>query len=185
MAKKKGVRVILLVEDETLERFARTVLRYLGFSKHELRPCPFPVGKNAKQWVTQDYPNQVQAQRREANHQRIALLVGTDADELTVQKRCDALAVSLSAANVLKRKVDECIVLWIPKWHVETWILHLSRVHVNENQSYKHEAKAKVPDFDEIGREFVRLFRESQENWAASVLPSLKVAFQETKRLGL
>lgn len=183
MARKKGVRVTLLVEDEALERFARSTLAEFGFIRRAVRTVPYPDGKNAKQWVTQKYPGEVRAYRREANHQKVALLVGTDADEQTVRQRRDALDAALQETAAPPREAQERIAQWIPKWHVETWILFLSHEEVDESQNYKHAVKK--PDFDAVGKEFVRQFRESQGDPDATALPSLRVAFKETERLNV
>jgi hypothetical protein len=182
MAKKKGIRVVLLVEDRMLERFAFAVLNKLGCNSRKIRLIPYPGGTNTKRWVTHKYPEEVKAYRREANNQpNLALLVGTEADELTVQKRCGDLAAALTAKEISPRNLNERIVLWIPKWHVETWILFLSGTNVNENEHYKN--RVKYPDLDSVGKEFVRLFRECQKGSVIDALPSLQTAFHETKRL--
>ena len=67
MAKKKGVRVQIVVEDEALERFSRETLLKFGFSRHELRVTPYPVGQgSAKDWVDKQYPIEVRALRAKA-----------------------------------------------------------------------------------------------------------------------
>ena len=158
MAKKKGVRVVLLVEDEDLERFVRHALIKVGFSRHEMHRCNYPVGKNAKHWVTQEYPKQVQAYRREANHQQVALLVGTDADQQTVSQRSGDLEAALAPSGLDSRAADERIVFWIPRWHVETWLLFLAGQDVGEDANCKHQVHD--PDFADAGRRFVDRFRD-------------------------
>jgi len=181
MARVRGVRIVILVEDEDLERFARNVLRVFGFGRRELRVYPFPVGANAKKWLTDRYPGQVGLYRQEANHQQVALLVGTDADEQTVQQRHNALAESLRQAALPPREEHERITLWIPKWHIETWILHLAGQEVSEDRSYKHAVRD--PEFAVAAEKFVEDFREFKRDPNGETLPSLKRAFQETKRL--
>ena len=139
------------------------------------------MGKNAKQWVTRQYPNEVAAYRRKATHQQVALLVGTEADEQTVGQRLEALAASLATARAPAGARNEAIVLWIPKWHVETWLLFLLGNTVNENEKYRYDAGRS--DFAAVGEQFVRRFRESSTRPPATSLPSLEAAFQETTRL--
>jgi hypothetical protein len=75
MAKKKGVRVTIVVEDERLERFSRNVLLEFGFSRHELRVVPYPVGRgSAKDWVEKQYPTEVRVLRSKA-HQKLAVML--------------------------------------------------------------------------------------------------------------
>jgi hypothetical protein len=137
-------------------------------------------GKNAKQWVTQKYPDEVKAYRR-YNYQQIGLLVGTEADEQTVSTRRELLARSLAEAGLLPREDRERIALWIPKWHVETWLLFLTGHDVTENERYKHRGSAF--NFHAASEKFVERFRQFPEEPGKSSLPSLKVAYQETKRL--
>ncbi|HUT10117.1 MAG TPA: hypothetical protein VMY42_06445, partial [Thermoguttaceae bacterium] len=78
MARRRGVRVTVLVEDQSLERFAREVLLLLKFQRREMRFKVHPAGRgSAKQWVERQYPIEVRAYRGRANAQQIALLVGT------------------------------------------------------------------------------------------------------------
>ncbi|MGA2797002.1 MAG: hypothetical protein ABSE63_05465 [Thermoguttaceae bacterium] len=182
MARKKGIRIVLLVEDRMLERFARAILVKLGFNSRDFRLIPYPVGTNTKQWVTQQYPIEIKTYRQKVNYQpNIALLVGTEADEQTVIQRNNYLSASLQVADIAPRQVQESIVLWVPKWHVETWILFLSGQNVNEDQSYKHDVNN--PDFGLVANKFADKYREFQSDSNINVLPSLKNAFQETMRL--
>jgi hypothetical protein len=183
MMRRRGVRVVLLVEDRSLERFAREVLLQLGFHRCEVRVIEYPAGRgSAKQWVEKRYPTEVKAYRREANHQQVALLVGTEADEKTVADRFRLLASKLTDAGHAERNDTERIALWVPKWNVETWILHLSGEDVGEEKNYKH--KVRRPDYRTVAEAFVKSFRESPDERPAT-LPSLEVAFKETHRLDL
>ena len=47
MARKKNVRIMVLVEDELLERFARNCLKELGCHPRELRIRTSPVGRGS------------------------------------------------------------------------------------------------------------------------------------------
>jgi hypothetical protein len=182
MPKKKGVRITVLVEDEALERFACNVLAMFGVDRRKTYVDPYPVGRNAKQWVAQQYPGKVQLFRRKAGEQ-VALLVGTDADEQTVQQRGNALAAALDQARLPRRADDERIALWIPKWHVETWILALLGQDVNENENYRHAAQG--ANVSEAAKGFVDRFHSFKQDAASAPLPSLRTAFEETQRLGV
>ena len=141
---------------------------------------PYPVGKNAKQWVTRQYPGKVQLHRRKAAEQ-VALLVGTDADEQTVQQRRECLDAALNENGLPPQEARERIVLWIPKWHIETWILALLGQNVNEDDNYKHAARdADVPA---AAKGFADRFRTFKQDGTIQLLPSLRTAFQETQRL--
>jgi hypothetical protein len=181
MAQRRGVRVTVLVEDQSLERFAREVLLELGFHRHEMYVIGYPVGRgSAKQWVEKRYPIEVRAYRSKANAQQIALLVGTEADEQTVAHRFRYLASKLTDAGLADRNDDERVALWVPKWNVETWILYLSGEDVDEQANYR--TKLRNPDYHAVAEDFVSSFRKSPSERSAA-LPSLEVAFKETRRL--
>ena len=181
MVRRRGVRVTLLVEDRTLERFAREVLLLLGFHRREVFVIGYPVGRgSAKQWVEKRYPIEVRAYRGKANAQQIALLVGTEADEKTAAHRFRHLASKLTDAKLADRNETERIALWVPKWNVETWILYLSGEDVDEKANYK--TRLGDPDFHAVAEDFVSGFRKSHSERSAA-LPSLEAAFKETRRL--
>jgi len=181
MVRRRGVRVTLLVEDRSLERFAREVLRELGFHRGEVYVIGYPAGcGSAKQWVEKRYPIEVRAYRRKVNSQQVALLVGTEADQQTVKHRLGNLASKLTDAGLAVRNDDERVALWVPKWNVETWILHLSGEAIDEEKNYKN--KVTKPDYRGVARAFVSDFRKSPSERSAA-LPSLEVAFEETRRL--
>ncbi len=181
MPQGKGVRVTLLVEDRTLERFAREVLMQLGFHRGELRVRVSPAGRgSAKQWVEEQYPIEVRACRRKANFQEVGLLVGVEADEKTVRQEFARLGAGLADSKLPDRDDKERIAIWIPKWHVETWILHLLGTEVDENRKYK--TAVKNPDYRAVAKAFVDRFRGERGTDPKS-LPSLQTALEETKRL--
>ncbi len=185
MTRKKGVRATLLVEDRAMERLACEVLRRLGFSSREMRVKTSPAGQgSAKQWVEKQYPTEARAYRSKASYQQIALLVGTDADEQTVQHRFDRLSSALTDVEprVPDRAANERIAIWVPKRNVETWILHLSSGNVDEETNYK--TRIGKPNYRTVSQAFVDHFRESGSE-DHEVLPSLQVGFTETARLDL
>lgn len=181
MARRRGVRVTVLVEDRALERFAREVLLKLKIDRRDIRSEVAPAGRgSAKQWVEQRYPIELKTHRSKAHFQQIALLVGTEADEQTVTDRLRHLAFKVTDAGFADRNETERIALWVPKWNVETWILHLSGENVDEQDNYKNEVSG--PDYRAVAGAFVDSFRVSPDERSAT-LPSLEVAFEETRRL--
>ncbi len=182
MPKGSGVRFTILVEDRTLERFIRHCLLQLGAHPRELYVLPFPAGRGSgKQRIDLQYPREVQAYRRK-RFENIALVVGTDADEQTVQQRAQRLADTLRATGCDERTDQDRIAIWIPKWNIETWLLFLKGEEVHEEVNYKNQAGE--VSIKTVAAEFVRRFRQ----WlldpdAAGLLPSLVSAFEETKRI--
>ncbi len=183
MAKKKGVRVTIVVEDERLERFSRNVLLEFGFNRHELRVVPYPVGRgSAKDWVEKQYPTEVRVLRSKA-YQKLALLVGTDADERSVAERLSSLAHALQDQDLPARMDDERIVIWVPKWNIETWMLYFLGDPRDEDHDYKHDVKK--PDFAVLAKAFATEYRQFNDDDSMDTLPSLRVAYGETERLGV
>ena len=81
--------------------------------------------------------------------------------------------------------IEERIALWIPRWHVETWLKHFAgEVAVVETEKYSHKASSQS---ERDGAEaFVReyhLWKADSSNIAT--LPSLKNAYSETERVDL
>jgi hypothetical protein len=182
MPKGRGVRFTILVEDRALERFVRECLYALGVHIREIRIVPFTAGRgSAKQWIDREYPVQVQAYRRWSS-QNIALVVGTDADEQTVQERVQCLAGALKGAGHEARAPEERIVLWVPRWNIETWLLFLNGSEIDEEANYKGQARE--VDVKAAAKEFVRRFRRYLQDPGAEIhLFSLISAFEETKRI--
>ncbi len=172
MARRWGVRVQILVEDEALERFAREALLRFGFSRHELRVTPYPVGQgSARDWVDRQYPVEVRTLRAKA-YQKVGLVVGTDADELTVQQRADRLARTLADNRMPPRAGQERIVLWIPKWNIETWLLYFAGHPVDEDHDYSH--RLNNPDYCAAAAAFVEEYRQYKRNATTQTQPSLR-----------
>jgi hypothetical protein len=182
-----GVQVMLLVEDGALECFARHVLLVLGVQRRKIRvECSLKGKGSGKQWVTQRFPVEVQAQRRKAHHLNVALVIGTDADELTVTQRARELDTTLEAFGLDKRGPEERICLLIPRWHIETWILHLNGRQVVEDENYKKDVKVQDVDFPRISRDFVERYRDWKRGVTKStLLPAMIAAFEELNRLDL
>ncbi len=178
----RGVRFTVLVEDRPLERFVRECLYALGIHTREIRIVGYPTGRgSAKQWIDREYPIQVHAHRRRSS-ENIALVVGTDADEQSVQQRIQRLAEVLQEAGREARAAHERITLWIPRWNIETWLLFLNGQAVDEEANYKGQAREM--DIKAAARDFVRRFRRYvNDPGIENHLPSLVLAFEETRRI--
>ena len=188
MPTKRGVRVVLLVEDEALERFVRCVLLAFGFRTRDIRVERSPKGQGSgKDWVTRNYPAEVRVHRSKAGYQQnIALVVGVDADEQTVVERVRKLDLALEGAGLGKREPVEKLCLMIPRWHIETWLLYLSGFEVDEETTYKNDPRIKNVDYAPVADEFVRRYRNwKQGNLIETTLLAMITAFEEMKRLDL
>lgn len=183
MARKgtKGVRVAIVVEGEALERLCRQVLLELGYGRRELFVTPYPVGRgSAKDWVNSQFAVEVAKRRSKAKQDGLAILVGTDADELTVAKRVRQLEESLTANGMSARQDGEQFAFWIPKWNVETWLLYFAGDRRDEEANYKNQARN--VDYSVAATSFVSEYRNSKTD-EPDTLPSLLAAYNETNRL--
>jgi hypothetical protein len=184
MSQKEGVRLVVIVEDKSLERFARKTLKAFGFDSHRVRILPdFPRGGagSGKRYVEQMIEKEV-VTFRQKSRENTGLLLGTEADQQSVEERTRVLDTHIAQANRPARGSAERIVYWIPKWHVETWGLHLTGIQVNEDENYKNEARN--VDWKAAAEAFVQEYRRAKDG-PIDTLNSLKAAYRETQRLAL
>jgi hypothetical protein len=136
----KPSQVILLVEDKCHEQFIFRYLRKLGYEPHALRVLRSPLGTgSAEQWVRERFAVEVQACRRRQAQTKLIVMI--DADTYTVQHRIDQLDQSLRNAGVSAIADDgEGVACLVPKRNIETWILCLNNVQVNEDTDYKRQS---------------------------------------------
>ncbi len=181
MGRKQGVDIVAIVEDQALARFVFKALKAFGYDRHKIRIRPdYPRGEGSgKQYVELKYREEIRTFRQKSRENR-ALLLGTDADEQSVEERVRVLNAQMSKANQEPRGFDERIVYWIPKWHVETWGLHLTGTVVQEDVPYKNRSKS--VDWREAGRRFFGEYHKSKSG-DIETLDSLKTAYGETRRL--
>lgn len=177
------VRVVLLAEDRTLERVAVGILAALGVRNREITTRPYVVARNAKLWVTEQYHREVDAFRSRAAFQKdLALVVATDADQQSVIERTRVLDDSLVAAQLVARVPNERVILWIPKWHIETWIAWSLGYSTTEDAPDAHHVDRLRWKPAEVGSRFVEEYRKYPNNVGQDVPPSMVTAFAETNR---
>lgn len=130
-----SVRVVLLCEDQQLSTFMRRFLKQRGWRPHEIREEIAPPGQGAgEQWVRERYPAELTALR--ARSGRTALLVGTDADTLSVPERITSLDEECRKQGVAVRSAKEAVVMIVPKRNIETWFSYLREENPNERDVY-------------------------------------------------
>ena len=175
--KKMGIRIAIVVEDRMLERFVRTSLLLLGYQKREIRVECAPSGQGSgKNWVNGRIVKEVKPMRVKAD-QRLAVLAGTDVDELEIAAREKQLSDSLKEDGTGDRNANERIAYWLPRWSVETWLLRLGGENVDEVTKYKHQVKK--PDYKALAKAFIESYR-SEDNLG---LQSLAHSYGETPRI--
>jgi hypothetical protein len=177
-------QVIVLVEDSCHQRFIWRYLRRCGLEQHTMRFVSFPAGAGSgEQWVREQFVVQVEAYRGRRTHAETTLIVIIDADDLLVQDRIAQLDRNLDEAQVDRIRPDaEQIARLVPKRNVETWILCLTDVAVDEQTDYRRTRN----DWKAL----IRSGTETLYNWTrpnaklpASCISSLRLGVAELTRL--
>ncbi|WP_295401257.1 hypothetical protein [uncultured Thiocystis sp.] len=135
MTRPSATEVILLCEDQRHEQFCRRFLLERGVSARRIRACIAPAGRgDAKQWVIDRYPQELRAYRSKANRINNALIVMTDLDQQKIGQRRQTLQIACQAVDVADVAPGERILIALPKWAIETWILTLVGQTVAEDE---------------------------------------------------
>ena len=176
-------RVIVLAEDRRHQRFVQKYLQHLGHSPHDFYFEDLPSGRGCgEQWVRKRYASAVAAYRSRSSRAQTALVVAIDANGADVARRLRQLQGALVVADLSPRRDDEKVVLLVPRRHIETWILCLNGITVNEHADYTRER-----DIDQqFERAAATLFEWSRPGAgpAPHCVPSLHAAIVEIRRLG-
>jgi hypothetical protein len=172
------------VEDIRHQQFVWRYLRRCGLEQHAMRLVPYPAGEGSgEQWVREQFAIEVKAYRRRRAHAETALIVIIDADDLSVQERLAQLDQNIEEAQSVRIRLDaEQIARLVPKRNVETWILCLNDVAVDEEADYKRTRN----DWETL----IRSGSETLYHWTrpnaqppASCIASLGLGVTELKRL--
>ena len=180
----KPSQVILLVEDSRHKQFIFGYLRRLGFGTHAMRIEKSPSGEgSAEQWVRERFAIEVEACRGRQAETRLIVLI--DADTHTVRERIAQLDKGLrdAGATLIPDETKE-IARLVPKRNIETWILCLNDVEVNEDTDYKRTRD----DWTELVRPAVSTLYVWTRPRAAvppSCVESLQIGIGELRKLGL
>jgi len=123
---RRRVQLVILCEDVQHRAFAKGLFEARGF--RNIRFLPISQGRGAAtQYIFEHYPGRVKAYRTMANQNRAshALAVFIDADNRTVENRLRELDGKLEDNGLERRQHDDKIALFIPKMHIETWLVYL------------------------------------------------------------
>lgn len=174
---------VIVAEDLAGARFVEAYLDERGVARRDIRTLVAPRGQGSgKQWVTTQYPGEVKLYRSKRNHVYKALLVATDADNLSVAQRVATLAAALESASERAREADEEIVLVVPRWEIETWTIHLlDSVPVSEDQKTGWPAERSERDCPKAGR----LLHAHRAEEPSCCPPSMVASDGEFARLSL
>ena len=97
---KSRIQIVLLCEDKQQLVFARHFLEKMGFDKRKIIPLIPSVAQSGEQFVRESYLSEVKKYRQKCNHLAIALIVMTDADNLSVKQRPNQLSSILQKNNL-------------------------------------------------------------------------------------
>jgi hypothetical protein len=180
----KPSQVIVLVEDNRHQQFVLRYLRRCGLEQHTMRFVSYPDGAGSgEHWVRERFAVEVEACRRRRTTAETALIVLIDADNLPVQERLAQLDSKLDEAQADRVRPDaEQIARLVPKRNIETWILCLNAVLVDEATDYKRTRNDWTP--------LIRSGIETLYDWSrphaqlpARSISSLRLGVAELKRL--
>jgi hypothetical protein len=189
------VKITLLCEDTQHAVFVRYFLVERGFNKRDIYTVPLPVGQSGskEQFVREIYLSEVRKYRQAINIKKnnqkenpkrmtaIALVVMTDADNLSVQQRLNQLSSVLKENNLHDRQKEEAIAVFIPKRNIETWIVYLRDGIVDEEEKKTYN---KLPKESDCKPQVEDLADRCQKQEIEENVPnSLRIACQEFKRL--
>jgi len=177
-------QVIVLVEDVRHQQFVRRYLYLCGLKPHAMRLVPCPAGSGSgEQWVREQFAVEVKAYRQRHARAGTALIVMIDADVLSVRERLAQLDQNIEEGQVSRIRPDaEQIATLVPKRNVETWILCLNDVAVDEEANYKRDHN----DWEELvrsGSEILYRWTRPNAQLPASCIPSLRLGVTELRRL--
>lgn len=129
-----GRRIIVLSEDARHEKCLRAFLKARGIDPRAIhvRRSP-PSIQDAKQWIRETaIPEEwgyLEKYNRTNRQSRRVLLIVSDADNATVEEQRKYLS-GMCGEEVLS---DPHVVFLVPRWAIETWILHLLDAPVGED----------------------------------------------------
>jgi hypothetical protein len=175
----KPASIVLLCEDKQLSAFSRRFLKNRGIKLVEIPRPPETSGGSRKQWVTNQYPQQLKAIRQRSG---AVLIVCTDADELAVERRIEDLNEACKKADIEPRKDNDPVVMVVPKWNIETWLSYLRGESFDEDVKENRRYTGYEKECKEQVQKLVDMCYNKQA-LQEPVPPSLKAACNEYKKV--
>jgi len=137
--------IVLLVEDRNQENLLRHYLQGRGHNSRNIRVQKITGGQGSgEQFVRDSYASEVRAIRSQVTRTKACLIAMIDADSGSVEDRQRQIERALRDAEESARGPLEPILNLIPKRNVETWILCLNSLRVDEQSDYRHDARVSV-----------------------------------------
>jgi hypothetical protein len=102
-------------------------------------------------------------------------------------KRGVRVMLLVEDAGLVRRQPAEKICLFIPMWNIETWLVYLHGIAVDEHRDdYRNDRTIRNVDYIRIANGFVQRYRSwMQGNVVETTPPSTITTFEEMKRFGL
>ena len=144
-----------------------------------------PSSGSGEQWVRERFPVEVTAFRRRSTRAETKLIVVIDADNFTLPERLAQLDQKLREEGVELIRMDvehAAVARLIPRRNIETWILRLNAVEVNEEADYKGTRN----DWTELIRpaaETLYAWTRPSTQLPKNCIPSLQYGVAELRRL--
>jgi hypothetical protein len=178
--------IFILAEDQEQQILAR---RYIQRASPQIarriRPIDLPGSKQCgSQYVREQFPIQVKECRsRNGRKASCMLVVLTDADDLTTARREKELHEALADDGQSPVKQEEMIIIFIPKWQVETWIKCLLGEATSEADKKTDQPPVTATQIADAARTLHEWARP-HAHIGATCVPSLKKALPRWRRLG-
>lgn len=177
-----GRRIVVLSEDARHEKCLRAFLKTRGVDPRAIhvRRCP-PSIQDAKQWIRETalpeewtYLDKYNRKNRES---RRLLLIVSDADNATVEEH----VMYLSGVCDDKLTGDSHVAFFIPRWAIETWMLHLLDAPIGEDVRITNSHKGRCRNRE---CEAARLLADHCDRGGLEdPPPSLSAACEELERV--
>jgi hypothetical protein len=175
-------QVVVLIEDIRHQQLIRRYLRRIGLEGRLVR-FELPRSGSGEQWVREQFPVELTAFRWRNTRTATTLIIVVDADVSSVAERLAQLEHAREEAGVGPIRTDtEQVARLVPRRNIETWILCLNDIAVQEDLDYKrtrNDWAELIPPAAET------LYAWTRPNAAipVSCLDSLRLGLAELRRL--
>ena len=135
----------VICEDEQHVAFLSRFARGLGVSV-DIRLCPHKDQGSKEQWVRNKYIELSKNYRsRAARVGSICFVIMTDGDKDGWEERLRRLEKARTESGAPPRGASDRCAIFIPTWHIETWLYYLDGHEVEEGSKYKRELDLDSP----------------------------------------
>lgn len=139
---KQGVDLVVLCEDKAQWQFLYRFLQKAGWNSRDIRrSVRFDPKGSKEQYVREQLPVELKIHRHKKNHISVGLIVMTDGDKNGCDGRRCVLWQECEKHHVSPPASDDRVMVLIPTWHIETWLVFLNGHAVVETIDYKHDSR--------------------------------------------